>query len=426
MPGLKLPSYGLNDRISLMSDKKITLKRSLSLPLITFYGLGNILGAGIYVLVGKVAGEAGYYAPLAFLIASIIAAISAFTYAELSARYPVSAGEAVYIDEGFGIQKLSLIIGLMITFAGIVSSAAITHGFAGYMQVFVDMPRGAMTVIVLLILGVLAIWGIKQSVQVAAFLTLAEIAGLVFIIFVGADQLPQLSHMFEQAQIAGVASFSLLGVISGAFLAFYAYIGFEDMVNVAEEVKNPQRTMPRAILLCVVISTLLYSAVALVSISVLSPAELTQSDAPLAAVYTAATGRAPVVISIIGIFAVLNGALIQIIMSSRLLYGMASRGWLPAALSKISPETRTPINSTLLTVSLVLFFALILQMVALAELTSYLVLGVFAMVNLALLKIKQKNPQPQGVKVFSVWLPRLGFATTVLFLIAQLLSSLPR
>jgi len=405
-----------------MQNNEITLKRSLSLSLITFYGLGNILGAGIYVLIGKVAGEAGYFTPLSFFIASIIAAISAFSYAELSARYPVSAGEAVYIDEGFGLQKLSLFIGLMITFAGIVSSATIAHGFAGYMQVFFDLPRWMMITGILLVLGALAAWGISQSVRVASLLTIAEISGLLLIIVVGADQLPQLAHVFEQPQSEAISGFSLVGVFSGAFLAFYAYIGFEDMVNVAEEVKDPQRTMPRAILLCVVISTFLYSAVALVSISIISPAELSQSDAPLAAVYIAATGKAPVIISVIGIFAVINGALIQIIMSTRLLYGMASRGWLPSALGKIAPGTRTPINSTVLIVALTLLFALLLKMVSLAELTSYLVLIVFAMVNLALLKIKQKTPQPQGVRVFSVWLPKLGFITTVSFLMVVIFS----
>lgn len=403
-----------------------TLKRSLSLPLITFYGLGNILGAGIYVLVGKVAGEAGYFAPLSFLIASMIAAISAFTYAELSARYPVSAGEAVYVYEGFGLQKLSLLVGLMITLAGIVSAAAIAHGFAGYMQVFFDLPRWLIITTLMLVLGSLAAWGINQSVRVAALLTVAEIAGLLLIIYVGADQLPMLSQLSEQLYLQNQTGltqhFSLLGIFSGAFLAFYAYIGFEDMVNIAEEVKNPQHTMPRAILWCVIVSTLLYSGVTLVSISVLTPAELTQTDAPLAMVYTRATGDAPVVITMIGIFAVINGSLIQLIMSSRLLYGMASRHWLPEYLGKIHPGTRTPINSTLVTVGLMLFFALVFQIVALAEITSYLVLMVFALVNLALIKIKKTHPAPEGVFVFSVWLPRLGFLTTTSFLFIEIVA----
>ena len=403
-----------------------TLKRSISLPLITFYGLGNILGAGIYVLVGKVAGEAGYFAPLAFLIASVIAAISAFTYAELSSRYPVSAGEAVYIHEGFGLQKLSLLVGLMITLAGIVSTAAIAHGFAGYMQVFFDLPRWLVITGLLLVLGCLTAWGINQSVKVAALLTLAEIAGLILILYVGGDQLMEPGHLSEQVHLLEKADlsqhFSMIGIFSGAFLAFYAYIGFEDMVNIAEEVKNPQHNMPRAILWCVIISTLLYSAVTLIAVSVVTPAELAQSDAPLALVYTQVTGKAPVVITVIGIFAVINGALIQMIMSSRLLYGMASRQWLPEFLSTINPTTRTPINSTIVTVVFMLFFALVFQIMALAEFTSYLVLIVFALVNLALIKIKKKQPTPVGVVAFSVWLPRLGFLTAISFLLIHVLS----
>ena len=415
-----------------MIKQKVTLKRSLSLYLITFYGLGNILGAGIYVLVGKVAAEAGYFAPVSFFIASIIAAISAFSYAELSSRYPVSAGEAVYIYEGFGVKKLSLIVGLLITSAGIVSTAAIAHGFSGYMQIFFDLPHWLMITLMLLTLGGLASWGIKQSVRVAALLTLAEVAGLLIIIVVGFDHLPQLSQLsLDELTGNGLHTTSdsmlqggmLLGVFSGAFLAFYAYIGFEDMVNVAEEVNDAQRTMPRAILLCVIISTLLYGLVSLVAISVLTPLQLSLSDAPLASVYSTATGRAPVIISAIGVFAVINGALIQIIMASRMLYGMSDRGWLPGYLKKIHPLTRIPLNSTMLTVSLMIIFALLLPMVTLVELTSYLVLMVFALVNLALIKIKRRDPEPEGASVFSVWLPVAGFVTTVSFFLIEVVSN---
>lgn len=411
-----------------MKNNKVTLKRSLSLPLITFYGLGNIVGAGIYVLIGKVAGEAGYFTPLAFFIASIIAAISAFSYAELSARYPVSAGEAVYLYEGFGIQKLSMVVGLMIAFAGIVSAAAIAHGFAGYMRVFFDIPSWLIIILLLFVLGLLAVWGISQSVRVAATLTVLEIIGLLLIIFVGFDQFIEPIHGLERARVlqpeSAAEGFTVMGVLSGAFLAFYAYIGFENMVNVAEEVKRPQRAMPRAILLCVIISTLLYSGVALVSVSVLTPEELSLSTAPLAAVYSKATGETPVVITMIGIFAVINGCLIQLIMSSRLLYGMAARNWLPHFLSRIYPVTRTPVNSTIVSTGLVVFFALMLEMVSLAEITSYLVLMVFALVNLALIKIKQRVPDPEGVSTFPLWLPRLGFLSAMMFLSVELLSNI--
>lgn len=426
---MKNEEYSDVQDVSLEAPDQVSLKRDLSLSLITFYGLGNILGAGIYVLVGKVAGEAGYFTPVSFFIASIIAGISAFSYAELSARYPVSAGEAVYIYEGFGIKNLSVVVGLLIALTGIVSSAAIAHGFAGYIQVFFDIAPWMAITLMLLVLTALAIWGISQSVMVAAVLTVIEIIGLLIIIFVGTENIPVLLSRVERGtgdagQDILLSDFSLLGVLSGAFLAFYAYIGFEDMVKVAEEVKEPQRNMPRAIMLCVIISAVLYSIVALVAISVLPPAELTLSDAPLAAVYEQATGNTPVIISIIGIFAVVNGSLVQIIMSSRILYGMARKSWLPASLGIIHPLTRTPINSTLLSSAAILLFALLLSMVSLAQLTSYMVLIVFALINLSLLKIKQRIPAPEGVRVYSHWLPRLGFITTAAFMATELVSLL--
>ena len=414
-----------------MNNNNKSLKRSLGLSLITFYGLGNILGAGIYALVGKVAGEAGVFAPLSFFVASIIAAISALTYAELSARYPVSAGEAVYLYEGFGLRWLSLVVGLLIVLAGIVSSAAIAHGFAGYLKVtlaayfpaFEPVSSAAIIIVLLCVLGALAIWGISQSVRVASFLTVLEITGLCLVIWVGVDHVPVMEQNLHGMLEADV-SFSFVGVFAGAFLAFYAYLGFEDMVNVAEEVKNPQYTMPRAIILAVIISTLLYAGVSIVSVLLVEPGVLGQSDAPLALVYTTATGEAPVVISLIGMFAVVNGALIQMIMASRLLYGMGSRGWLPRWFSRIHPPTRTPVNSTLTVMILMMVFAVLLPMVTLAEMTSFIIMIVFALINLALIKIKQKQPQPEGVRVFSAWIPRLGFATTVLFLFLNLVRNL--
>ena len=413
------------------ASREVGLKRDLSLTLITFYGLGNILGAGIYVLVGKVAGEAGYFTPLSFFIASVIAAISAFSYAELSSRYPVSSGEAYYLYKGFGIRQLSVVVGILIALTGIVSSAAIAHGFAGYLQVFLDIPSWLAISSMLLVLTALAIWGISQSVTAAAVMTVAEIIGLLLIIFVGAEDMPQLLSRYELLSSASdadsaitMSSFSMLGVMSGAFLAFYAYIGFEDMVKVAEEVKQPQKNMPRAILLCVVLSTLLYSIVALVAISVLPPTELASSDAPLAAVYVKATGDAPVIISIIGIFAVINGSLVQIIMASRILYGMARQDWMPDVLGIIHPLTRTPINSTLLSSALILLFAMLLSMVSLAEITSYLVLIVFTLVNLSLVRIKRLEPAAQGVRVYWGWLPKLGFLTTATFIAIELLSNI--
>ena len=414
-----------------MNGQNKTLKRSLTLPLITFYGLGNILGAGIYALIGKVAGEAGYFAPLSFLFASIIATFSALSYAELSARYPVSAGEAVYLYEGFQLRWLSIVVGLLIVAAGIMSSAAIAHAFAGYLKViainyipaFQAVSSTTILTTLLFILTALAVWGIKQSVAVASFLTLLEIAGLSLVIWVGVEQMPVMQQNFAAISETNY-HFSSIGIFAGAFLAFYAYIGFEDMVNVAEEVKDPQKNMPRAIFLAVIISTLLYAVVAIVAVLLVEPQQLARSEAPLAEVYTTATGKAPIVISVIGLFAVINGALIQLIMASRLLYGMGHRQWLPAWFSVIYSPTRTPVNSTLVVAALILFFAILLPIVTLAEMTSFLILIVFALVNLALIRIKQKQAHPEGVRVFSIWIPALGFITSSMFLLLNTIRNI--
>jgi APA family basic amino acid/polyamine antiporter len=152
-----------------MNARQAGLRRELSLPLITFYGLGTILGAGIYVLVGKVAGAAGMYAPLAFVVAAVVAAFTAFTYAELAARHPFSGAEAVYVQEGLGRRELSTLVGLLIVFAGLVSSATLVIGFVGYLEVFVSLPETLVILVVVLALTALALWGILQSVSAAAW-----------------------------------------------------------------------------------------------------------------------------------------------------------------------------------------------------------------------------------------------------------------
>ena len=305
-----------------MDESELQLKRGITLPLLTYYGLGNILGAGIYVLVGKVAGFAGLYAPLSFLIASLAAVFTAFTYAELSARYPLSAGPAVYMQRGFNIPPLSFLAGILIMLAGCVSAATMFRGFVGYIQIFLSLPDELIIVTMVVILGTIAIWGITESARVAAVLTVIEVTGLLIIIFVAApvsvsapEYISSLPPLLDSLQIQGV--------FLGAFLAFYAFIGFEDMVNVAEEVQNPSRNMPIAILLALGIATAIYFIVIYVCLSVVSPLELSNADAPLGLVYERATGKEPVLISAIGLCAVTNGALIQIIMGSRILYGLS-------------------------------------------------------------------------------------------------------
>jgi len=391
------------------------LQRRLGLYLLTFYGLGNILGAGIYVLIGKVAASAGLYAPISFAIAALVAGFTAFSYAELSARFPVSAGEAVYLEKALGKRWLTLAVGILIALAGMVSAATISRGFVGYLDVFVAAPPAVVLTLLLLVLGALAAWGISQSVKFAAVLTLLEIVGLVLVISVASDSLMLLPERLPEL-LPTAEPLLWQGIFMGAFLAFYAYIGFEDMVNVAEEVKDPQRTLPRAILLALVISTLLYLLVSLVATLSVPVEALARSDAPLALIYQTATGREPVLITQIALFAVVNGALIQIIMASRVFYGMASQGWLSvrlAGLARVHSMTGTPVLATGLVTLMVLVMALWLPLLTLARITSFIVLLVFVLINMALLMIKRRDPSPVGVTVYPSWLAMMGLLLTL-------------
>jgi len=399
------------------------LNRVLNLPLLTLYGLGGILGAGIYVLIGKVSSLAGLFTPVSFLVASLLVSTTAFTYSELSSRYPSSAGEALYLFKAFGIKNLSLVIGLLIIATGVLSSAAITTGFVGYFQVFFNVPDFWVILPLLTLLGLLAIWGIKQSVRVAAFLTLIEIIGLILIIWAGKDYLVNFDGLnyFDNLLDANTAVW--MGVFSGAFLAFYAFIGFEDMVNVAEEVVDPEKNMPRAIILALLISTVIYILVALVAVSAVSSQDLSNSKAPLALIFNQITGLSPSIISIIGMFAIINGALINIIMSSRVVFGMSQRGWLPKKLGNINQKTQTPIQATILISVIILVLALWLPIVTLAELTSLIILLIFSLMHLALIRIKSAHKViSPNVRQYPIVIPVIGFITNTGFIIFYLIT----
>jgi len=402
-----------------------SLRRALSLPLVTFYGLGNILGAGIYVLIGKVVGEAGLFAPLSFLLAALIASLTAFTYAELSARYPLSAGEAVYVREGLGIRLLPAVVGILIVLAGIVSAATIMRGFAGYLQVFVPVPASIAIPLMLLLLGGLAVWGIAESVAAAALVTVVEVAGLLLIIGIATPGVGVLNTVLAEGLPPLTEITVLPGIIMGAFLAFYAFIGFEDMVNVAEEVRQPERNLPRAILLALLISSVLYLLVSLAAITSLPVDRLAAADAPLAVLYETVTGREPVLITLISMIAVVNGALIQIIMASRVCYGMARMHWLPACFGRVNPRLQTPVMATVTVTVLVLLAALWFPIEALAKATSFFLLVVFALVNLSLWRLKGRIATGR-YDAFHVprWVPAAGFFASMVFVVLQALLEL--
>jgi basic amino acid/polyamine antiporter, APA family len=395
-------------------ESKPTLRRFLNLPMITLYGLGTTIGGGIYVLTGLVAGRAGYYAPFSFIVAAFMITLTALSFAELASRFPKSAGEAVFVQEGFNRRSLAILVGYLVVFNGIVSSAALTEGFVGYFQTLLLLPDWMATIGIILVIGALACWGIGQSVTIAAIVTVIEIGGLALIIWVGKDALSTVPSMLPTLTPSFTAPV-WAGIFAGSFLAFYAFIGFEDMVNVAEEVKDPKRNLPLAIILTLVITIILYFLTSLVSILVVPPDELAVSKAPLVHVYEVAAGNSGELISLISIIALLNGALIQIIMASRVLYGMATQGWGFRVFSQIHPVSRTPINATLAAVALTIFLALMFNIEILAETTSMIMLLIAMMVNLALFRIKLNKPAPVDALNLPAWVPLTGFIVSLVF-----------
>ncbi len=397
------------------------LTRNLTLPLVTLYGLGNILGAGIYVLVGEVARSAGDFTPLAFLLAAVIALLTALSFAELAARFPYSAGEARYIFEAFHMKRLSTLTGMLIIFTGIISAATMSRGFLAYLGVFINLPDILVLMLLTGTLALIAAWGIKQSIYTAAVLTVIEIGGLLLIIGIGMTVTePQPSPTFTDAAISNV---SWLGVFGGAFLAFYAFIGFEDMVNVAEEIKRPETTLPLAIFLALGGATVLYVMVAVAALQVLPAGELGAASAPLAEVFTTATGRSPIVITAISLLAVINGALVQIIMASRVLYGMAQQDLVWRRFGHIDHRSHTPVLATVVVSSVILLAALWLPLATLATITGYLLLLLFCLINLALVRIKlNATTAPAGFCVplfvpFIAGLASLGFVAIQSFIL---------
>ena len=403
-----------------MQDQN-TLKRTISYPLLTLYGLGTILGAGIYVLVGKVAISAGIYAPISFLVAALLAGLSGYSYAALSSRHPKSAGEAVYIQEAFGIRQLSTIVGWMVILTGVVSASTISNGFVGYLQVFVDISDFWAITLLLLAMTGLAVWGVNASVMVTAITTIMGIIGLILILFVSAPAFLTIPERLPELTPPILENGLWFGVLLGAFLAFYAFIGFEDMVNMAEEVKEPEKTLPKAIIAAIIIISLFYYVIALAAILQLPLDELTASKAPMADIMLQHSEKLAWFVSLISLAAVVNGALVQIIMGARVLYGMGKHNMAPLWLSTIHPTRKTPYIATIIIGITVWVLATNLDLTTLAKITSFIIILVFLMVNLALIKIlRGEIHKPEKAMKVSVWIPYSAAAMCLLFLGVQI------
>lgn len=399
------------------------LKRTVTTPMLALYGIGNIVGAGVYVLIGKIAEPAGYLAIVAFLVAALVAFCAALSYAELAARFPVSAGISVYLHEAFKAPRLSTAVGLLLVLAGVVSTATLLKGFTGYFVSLVPAPPVLITLIVTLVLLAVTLKGIKESVGVAAMLTLIEVGGLLFLIgsilFARPDAVSSFGAHFGDA-LQGIDAVAWAGVISASFIAFYAFIGFEDMVNIAEEVKKPQTAFPRAILVAMGVVTVLYVAVAIVCLGVLTPDILGHSSAPLAAAYHAATGGSVWVIVVVSLIAALNGIIVNIVMGSRFLFGLSHRGWIPTWFAKLS-KTRVPARGLTAVAIVALLCALWLPLEQLAQITSLLLLFVFLAVNMSLIVIRRRDAEEsRHLRISPMFMPWFGAVASAALLIGQL------
>ncbi len=396
------------------------LKRRIGLPLLVLYGTGITIGAGIYVLIGSVAGHAGTLAPWSFLIAAVVMAFTVASYAELATRYPVSAGEAAYVRAASGSRLLSTLTGLLTVVIAIVSSAAVALGSAGYISQFIDLPSGVIVVIVILALGAVAAWGILESVVLASIFTVIEVGGLLAIIGAAIYSGLPVQPVIQQVP---PMDFTVLSAIAfGGLLAFFAFIGFEDLSNIVEEVREPRRNIPWAMALTLLISTVLYVAIAIVSVAAVSAEHLAASPAPVSLVFRELAGVSPATISVIAIFATLNTILAQMTMSARVIYGMSRQGDLPEFFGRVDERTATPLIATAVNIVLTIFLALSFSFEGLAESTSIATLIIFALVNIALVTIRYRRIKTAHDHLHvPIWVPVAGLFTCLAMIASSLL-----
>ena len=371
------------------------LKRSIGLPGMVFYGVGTIIGGGFYALLGKIVGDAGVFAPLSLLAACAIALLNAFSFAELSRRYPVSAGEVQYVEAGFGRRRLAQVVGVLVILTGVISSATLCAATGGFLLDLTGISAVTLIALTALVLIGIASWGVDESVVVIAAVTLVEAGTLLVIILFSGDRLLALPEMIGSMALHW-DQFSGSAFIATTFLAFYAFVGFEDMVNMAEEVQDVERTLPRAIFISMAITVFLYVGVAIAAIGLENRDALARAHTPLALLLPQ-WKYGDLTIGVISIMAGLNGALVQLIMASRVLYGMAGRGMAPRLFARVHPFTRTPLRATLLVGAVVLALSMSFPLSRLAEASSFVLLLVFALVSLALAALRWREGLAQGV-----------------------------
>jgi len=385
------------------------------------YGLGSMLGAGIYGLIGKAAGQAGNALWLAFLVALVAALLTALSYASLGSRYPRAAGAAYVTSRAYGFPLLSFMVGLALVCSGLTSIATQSQVFAANITAlfgFEGVKLSWLALGFLLILTGIVFRGIRESMWVNVLCTLVEAGGLVLVIVVGASYWGSVDY-FATPAVPG-EDHAMLLVIQGAVLAFFAFIGFEDMINVAEETREPERTIPLGLILAMVAAAILYIAVAITAVSVVPWAELAEAPGPITEViWRAAPSIPPAVFTAITLFAVANTALVNYVTASRLIYGMARQGLLPSRLGDVHAGRRTPHIAVAALFLVLAPLALLGTIAELAAATVLLLLFVFMVVNGALFILKGRKGEKQGRFEIPRFIPALGALVCLVLIVLR-------
>ncbi len=396
------------------------LKRVLGPKLLILFVIGDILGTGIYATTGKVAGKVGGALWLPFVIGFVVAILTAASYVELVGKYPKAAGAALYTQKAFKLPFLTFIVAFMVMCSGLSSASAAARAFSGdYLSELTDdaLPPTLIAILFIVLLAALNLRGVSESVKTNVVLTLVELTGLLIILVIGAwavlsgDGEPARLTEFEAS---GTGYALITSVLGATALGFFAFVGFEDSVNMAEETKDPIKTFPRAIFIGVAVTGTIYVLVALVSSLLVDHTTLAGSSGPLLEVVKAGGVDFPhKLFALIALFAVTNSALINIMMASRLCYGMANERILPRAMGRVLPRRRTPVAGIVFVTILAVGLVSTGEIEGLGDTTAFLLLCVFAVVNIAVLVLRRDRVDHQHFRTPTV-LPVLGAVTALI------------
>lgn len=400
-----------------------SLKRTMGLGALVIYGVGDMLGAGIYGLVGKAAGTMGHLMWLGFCGAMLAALFTGLSYACIGSRYPRAAGAAYVTARAYGRPWLTWLVGLAVAASGLTSMATGSRVIAGYLQrLGLDLPTPALALGALALVALVVFRGIRESAWMNAVCTTVEVAGLLFVIAVGLPYWGGVDLTTPPPTVEDTGDLARV-LVQGAVLTFFSFLGFEDLLNVAEEAKDPERNLPIALVTALFVATAIYLAVCVTALAVLTPAELGASKAALVDVVgRAAPWFPPAAFTGIGIFAVANTALLNFVMGSRLLYGMSRQGLLPRAVGLVHASRGTPWVAILVLLSVVTVLMLAGDIDALASATSLLLLTAFVVVNLALVVLKLKPEEPRGRFEVPLAVPIVGALICAALIVARVLD----